>query len=200
MSEQIKKCSQCGKEKRINCFQFRNDKQKYRNECKNCFYNSRKKYAENHKKEIKQYQKIWHKNHKKEIKQYRKEYYQQNKEELKKKGKEYTKNNRKEISERRKLNKKHVYSRIRADALRRNYNFNLTFEEYIQLAWEKKCFYCGGKTVNGIDRINNNKGYVVGNIVPCCHYCNWMKLDKSTKDFILHIIKIIKHLLIKKYE
>jgi len=37
---------------------------------------------------------------------------------------------------------------------------------------------------NGVDRIDSQKGYVSGNVVPCCKYCNIAKSDYSTEDFL----------------
>jgi hypothetical protein len=37
---------------------------------------------------------------------------------------------------------------------------------------------------NGLDRIDNRKGYVSDNIVPCCSDCNLAKRDLSIKAFL----------------
>lgn len=48
----------------------------------------------------------------------------------------------------------------------------------------KPCFYCGVKTpVNGVDRVDSSKGYVEGNMVSCCKYCNRAKSDLSQAEF-----------------
>lgn len=59
------------------------------------------------------------------------------------------------------------------------------------------CHYCGtspknmradykGLTVkrNGIDRKNNNRGYLKSNLLPCCKICNRAKREMSYEDFI----------------
>lgn len=51
---------------------------------------------------------------------------------------------------------------------------------------------------NGIDRVDNLKGYYRGNCVPCCEMCNRMKLDYSGEEFLSHILKILEHLKIIK--
>jgi hypothetical protein len=83
-------------------------------------------------------------------------------------------------------------------AKKRGLEFNLTFEEYQRLS-RLPCFYCGALPAvpkisnrrlgtqrvrfngivayNGIDRVDNQKGYVDGNIVPCCESCNRKKLN-----------------------
>jgi hypothetical protein len=45
--------------------------------------------------------------------------------------------------------------------------------------------------INGIDRVDNNIGYVLNNCVPCCTKCNEMKMDKTVSEFLNHIHKII---------
>ena len=44
--------------------------------------------------------------------------------------------------------------------------------------------------INGIDRVDNKIGYVVGNCVPCCTACNDMKKDKEKDNFLIHVQKI----------
>lgn len=42
----------------------------------------------------------------------------------------------------------------------------------------KPCFYCQlplGKTGIGLDRIDNARGYVDGNVLPCCTLCNYVR-------------------------
>lgn len=47
---------------------------------------------------------------------------------------------------------------------------------------------------NGIDRVDNLKGYIKDNSVPCCTKCNLMKTNSSLEDFKEHIKKIYLHL------
>ena len=35
----------------------------------------------------------------------------------------------------------------------------------------------------GIDRVNNNIGYVLNNCVSCCKFCNSAKLDRTLIEF-----------------
>lgn len=39
-------------------------------------------------------------------------------------------------------------------------------------------------TWNGIDRIDSSGAYAIGNIVPCCKWCNFAKNDQAVEDFI----------------
>lgn len=75
--------------------------------------------------------------------------------------------------------------------------FNLTHEHLMWL-FEKQgglCYYSGLKmtfiTSNGkvdtnvsIDRIEPNKGYIIGNVVLCCYYINVSKRDKSLDEWL----------------
>ena len=39
---------------------------------------------------------------------------------------------------------------------------------------------------NGVDRVDNTKGYSVDNSVPCCKFCNTAKHTMSEGDFFTH--------------
>jgi hypothetical protein len=77
---------------------------------------------------------------------------------------------------------------------------------------EKPCYYCGDglnnvKTVrtsstkiktyhyNGIDRIDNSKGYIKDNVVPCCNICNKAKRDLPLTNFYKWVIMIHDNLI-----
>lgn len=93
----------------------------------------------------------------------------------------------------------------RDGAKKRNLSFELSEEEFRDLML-KDCIYCGSKPspkrvskrlhcavpINGIDRVDPNKGYIVDNCVPCCSTCNKMKLNHSLEGFLLHIEAILK--------
>lgn len=74
--------------------------------------------------------------------------------------------------------------------------FKISKEKFIALV-NSNCYYCGiapflergnktksiTKPLNGIDRIDSSKGYIDGNVVPCCVHCNRAKMDRSVEDF-----------------
>jgi hypothetical protein len=72
-------------------------------------------------------------------------------------------------------------------------DFRLTPEEYYALR-SGNCTYCQRETTkthtNGIDRVDNDVGYVFDNCVTCCHDCNMLKLVTPREEFIAHVIKI----------
>jgi hypothetical protein len=88
-------------------------------------------------------------------------------------------------------------------ARKRNLEFNLSSEEFKDLV-SKNCYYCNSEpsnkiknqskystfTFNGIDRVDNLKGYFKGNCVPCCKMCNQMKHSYEGAEFIEHCILI----------
>lgn len=75
-------------------------------------------------------------------------------------------------------------------ARRRGISFLLTYEQFLTF-WQKPCFY-GGHRIGtiGLDRINNDVGYEMTNVVPCCKVCNYMKADMSQDEFREHIRSI----------
>lgn len=101
----------------------------------------------------------------------------------------------------------HLYIRYKNSARYRNIPFELTKHDLKALI-DLHCHYCnnppkqvyayckgshGYITYNGIDRINNDIGYVAGNIVPCCYVCNRMKGNMIKQEFLEHIRNVINH-------
>jgi hypothetical protein len=75
--------------------------------------------------------------------------------------------------------------------------FNLTSDECSRL-FKDKCFYCGYQsndgTLNGIDRLNNDREYTDGNCVTACSMCNYMKHCIDPMVFIDMCEHILTHL------
>lgn len=69
--------------------------------------------------------------------------------------------------------------------------FQLTRVEFVDLETDY-CFYCTAvpKPIHGIDRVDNTKGYVPGNVVTCCKRCNIAKNDQSMDDFTMWAIRL----------
>jgi len=77
------------------------------------------------------------------------------------------------------------YSDYRRRALKKQLDFVITPDDYNSII-KKDCYLCGKKNEdshkNGIDRIDNNVGYISSNVKPCCCECNYMKKDYETSD------------------
>lgn len=93
----------------------------------------------------------------------------------------------------------HVYN---SNALTYGRNFELSPDEFESII-SRNCYYCGEAprtrrwasikgdiTYNGIDRVDNTKGYTLTNVVPCCSTCNLWKKNKNTVDFLTHAEKV----------
>jgi hypothetical protein len=96
------------------------------------------------------------------------------------------------------------YRHYKDGANQRGISFSLSFDEFTSMLKED-CFYCGSEPsrllrslheiviVNGIDRVDNDLGYVIGNCAPCCTVCNMMKHGHSMDKFIDHCTKVVSH-------
>lgn len=90
----------------------------------------------------------------------------------------------------------------RHDAKRRSLSWELTADVFGDLIYSP-CEYCGleasmvrrvrGYTLmcNGVDRVDNLKGYSKENCVSCCFYCNKAKWTSSKEDFIAHAQRVV---------
>ena len=67
-------------------------------------------------------------------------------------------------------------------AKRRGVEWSLTDDEFANIRG-KDCHYCAGElnpTGSGLDRMDSDLGYTIGNVVPCCKACNQIKGDNLT--------------------
>lgn len=100
----------------------------------------------------------------------------------------------------------HLFAIMKQGAQRRNYAWELTIEQFASIT-KKDCFYCGaspriksvtrddvvGYIYNGIDRVDNSLGYIEGNVVPCCKFCNIAKNTYSIDEFKEWAIRLYNH-------
>jgi 5-methylcytosine-specific restriction endonuclease McrA len=106
-----------------------------------------------------------------------------------------------------------LYERYSRSAGIRGFSWELTKDDVSQLI-SQDCVYCGrspmtvmhknrkhgngapqslnlGRLVyNGIDRVDNTKGYILGNVVACCHACNTAKHVMSIEQFRIWVQKV----------
>lgn len=87
---------------------------------------------------------------------------------------------------------KRMYQSYKRGAIRRKYVFELTQSDFEKLI-ECPCYYCGEKPkqYNGIDRFDSQQGYILGNCVPCCEQCNFMKRNLKIEDWYNKMKKIL---------
>lgn len=108
-----------------------------------------------------------------------------------------------------------LYRKYQKSARRRNKSFDLTKAEFRNLT-SSDCAYCGappsqragasffkrGKryrlngeyTYTGVDRVDNDKGYILSNSAPCCDTCNRAKLCMSLEQFSEWVARVHERL------
>lgn len=97
--------------------------------------------------------------------------------------------------------KNEIFKNYSAAAKRRGHIFNLSKNKFFKLI-TSNCFYCGTvpnmtykgtkrKIIdtsifkyNGVDRVDNTKGYIKNNCVPCCKICNNSKNILTQKEWL----------------
>ncbi|MDE1816589.1 MAG: hypothetical protein KGI11_08535 [Thaumarchaeota archaeon] len=131
-------------------------------------------------------------------------YYLKNKEKIIEQTISWAKRNPEKVKEiqknhRRRNPRKRLYSLIKERSLKRGLDFNLQEEDIIL---PQKCPYLGVEFIVGdknygysVDRINNEKGYIKGNIEVICILANKMK-NIASKDQLIIFAKNI----LRKYE
>lgn len=101
-----------------------------------------------------------------------------------------------------------VWSYYKRNAKNRNLDWKLTTEQFFQLI-KQDCHYCDAKPknkfenkrvrgpfiYNGIDRVDNVKGYIFDNCVPCCKICNRAKDVLSVEEFTEWVMRISNKIL-----
>lgn len=85
-----------------------------------------------------------------------------------------------------------LYATYQRSSFNRGIVFNLPRDLFRELI-ARPCYYCGRLPYvkhrkrllyNGIDRINNDVGYLPENSIPCCKECNGAKSKMSASQFI----------------
>jgi hypothetical protein len=109
------------------------------------------------------------------------------------------------------------YSHVKRRHVKFNYGDIVLSRKSFETKVKSQCKYCGmvhskeiedrlnetktGKRIsdfilkiNGLDRLDINKGYTEENTVSCCKFCNFAKHTMSENDFYLWIKKVYEHL------
>jgi len=100
-----------------------------------------------------------------------------------------------------------IYRSYKNNAKNNGRDFTIQIDDFIKII-SKNCHYCNAKPntisgksrkrikfngqylYNGIDRIDNRKGYPIKNVVPCCKICNRAKNNMTYDDFVLWIKRL----------
>lgn len=99
-----------------------------------------------------------------------------------------------------------IFHSYNGSARKRGYIFELTRDQVSSLI-NSNCVYCGkgknnpvknvhrleeSRLFNGIDRVDNTKGYSINNCVPCCKNCNLAKYTRTQEEFLEWVDTIAK--------
>lgn len=90
-----------------------------------------------------------------------------------------------------------IYARYRTGAANRNLSFNIPIETFKELS-KLECHYCGAApsnvsntgdntgtyVYNGMDRVDNSKGYEIDNVVAACGNYNLAKRTMTKESFL----------------
>jgi hypothetical protein len=101
-----------------------------------------------------------------------------------------------------------VFSKYRSEARKRGRDFSLSQAYLIELIGQA-CHYCRNPPGNamrravyagavlfysGIDRKDNDVGYVEGNVVPCCARCNYVKGEALSYGEMVQVGKLLRRM------
>ena len=100
-----------------------------------------------------------------------------------------------------------LYGNYKRSANKNKHEFTLSKEEFKEIV-QQPCTYCGRQPYariinkskngdfdyNGIDRVDNSKGYIKGNVEACCMQCNYAKKNYTKEEFCEWIVIVYKNL------
>src|SRR5216683_5790983 len=94
-------------------------------------------------------------------------------------------------------------------SLKGKYSYSYRKAKLRKLEWDIKinhydnllrqgCYYCKSSIISdygcGLDRIDNSKGYILGNVLPCCKECNRIKHIYLSVQEMLAVSKLLKEM------
>lgn len=91
------------------------------------------------------------------------------------------------------------FKRSKRKAISRNIEWSLSLEEFSETCGQP-CYYCDnliGEIVlynSGLDRLDNNKGYIKENVVSCCNTCNSIKSNILSLEEMKQVAQLIINL------
>lgn len=107
-------------------------------------------------------------------------------------------------------------SKYKISAKKRNLEWSLSDQQF-DLLTSGNCYYCDvepkqickasrscrqtSQTIyNGIDRVDNTKGYEIDNVVSCCKVCNRAKDTMTQQEFLDWATRVAKHNEVRRRE
>jgi hypothetical protein len=108
-----------------------------------------------------------------------------------------------EYEQYKKLRRNNIYSTLKYYKYRANKNkyggqsWDDNIDTIVLSMFKQKCFYCGEFAKigehNGIDRLDNSKGYTLDNIQTCCEFCNISKGCVDVDIFLMRVEHILTY-------
>lgn len=99
--------------------------------------------------------------------------------------------NRREIQDSKSFNSKSQKLRDKASKMissykckdkKKGYKCDLIIDWFIPNIFDKLCFYCESSENIGADRIDNKRGHMKDNVVPCCYDCNILRNNRYSVE------------------
>ena len=169
-TEQVKTCTKCKMIKKFTDFPL--DKRRslgFASACNECHSILTKKWYENNKKRHREYCRLW----------------------VIKNKKSYDASQKK-----RREKPENKYKKTIRDCKSRKLSFEITYETFLDFL-SKPCYYCSSLVKgygSNLDRIDNNKGYQIDNVLPCCGICNKIRNNFLTvEEMKIAMIAVIQY-------
>lgn len=152
-----------------------------------------KEYCRKNKKKIQKTKKRWERKNREKCRERKRKWFERNKEKVKRKS----------------YLPFYIFTILKRTSIKKNYLGLISRDKFVEWynSQEKVCVYCGIKTDElkdysfhstiearrlSIDRIDNSKGYLEGNLALACLFCNFIKRDIFTYDEMKEIGQIIR--------
>jgi hypothetical protein len=84
------------------------------------------------------------------------------------------------------------YSQMKMQCKHQGIELGLEYEEMCAFFPEQTaCYCCGGpNTTNGLDTVDNGKGFSLGNCIPSCKKCNNLKRRSTLEAFLERAVSL----------
>lgn len=89
------------------------------------------------------------------------------------------------------------YRELQKMCTKRSKPCDLSLKDYAAVVSADRCHYCAGplpKYSSGLDRKDNDIGYTLSNVVPCCQGCNRIKSNLLTYDEMVAVSDLLNRM------